>query len=416
MQGCGSGQDGQTYGSATVAALSSADVVRIVVTVSKTGTTDIVQELTPPAIPTDPWNGTITDIPVGDDYTFAAEAFDSLDPAALPVYTGSASPVTVTEDSNPLVVISLLPTTVPGDFSNRAPIIDQLIVSDTNVTTDQIVFLSVSVTDTAGDVLTLEWTSTGGAFVGSADGPTETWASDTIGTFSITFSVTDDRGARSSVTVVINVSPAAASVPVQFTFGNVPPEILGLTSTESTLVPGGSTDLEVTVSDDDSDVLSRTHAWSASPCTGTFSTPTAAITSFTLTSASGAECELSVLVGDGDGGTNTATLTIGTDLPVVGNACLNVSCTQQSDCDTGFSGAPYSCYPGGGGEVCCATGEVAEGGTCSTVNDCVEGAACLETAGPGSGTCLRLCSTGGECDSLVCTPLSAPNIFGVCLP
>jgi hypothetical protein len=321
FQGCAQEQEGQGFGSAavsaTVSALSVDEVARIQITVSGPNIApDIVSELTKDA-GTGEWSGVIENIPAGTDRTFLAEAFDAAD---VVIYSGAATGVTITDGQQVIVNIFMQQSTPPDPFSNTVPLFESLVVSSAQVAPGHDVSLAVVVSDPdPGDVLTLSWTATGGAF-NVANAPSVVWTSpSTEGLYELTVAATDSTGATSTLTVAIDVQvfygSGGASLQVDI---NTWPEVQNLVPTPTRIDVGETAQLELTASDPDGDVL--VYAWSAD-CAGSFSNPGAEDPSFTLDADNGgAACTLTVALDDGRGGTNSASVAIATGPPISSEA------------------------------------------------------------------------------------------------
>lgn len=71
-------------------------------------------------------------------------------------------------------------------------------------------------------------------------------------------------------------------------------------------------------------------------------------------------------------------------------------------------------------DVCLPGGEVAIGATCTTSNECVEGALCVRRAAASTSVCARACDVGGAvtCDSdesCVALDSAASTLRGTCV-
>lgn len=278
----------------------SAAVVRVSLTISGPGiAAPIVNDL---VAAQGGWHGTVTGIPAGEGRTFHADAFDA---AAVLLYVGEVSPVTISPDATAVVAILLQQATPPPTLANRAPIIDGIVASAKTVEPGAAVSLRVVAHDPdPSDELTYAWSATNGAF-DSAASTTTTWtAPATEGTVTLTIEVNDPSGSRAAMNFDITVV-ARGAADVSTTFNTWP--VVSLVSAIPTRIDvGESTSLSVSATDAESDPL--TYAWSSS-CEGTFSNATAMEPSFTLGSlpAEGA-CTLSVVVDDGMGGHATGSI------------------------------------------------------------------------------------------------------------
>jgi cysteine-rich repeat protein len=100
----------------------------------------------------------------------------------------------------------------------------------------------------------------------------------------------------------------------------------------------------------------------------------------------------------------------------------------EADCTVGFIACDItaatcltgmSCYPTSAGDICLATGTVAEGLLCGTVNDCADGLGCVQVpTDPVNTYCRALCDVarGITCASGgACVNLNAPSNMAACL-
>ena len=177
--------------------LSASDVQRMVVTISGPSFHDITQEL---LLENGVWQDFIGKIPVGPNRTFQVKAFDGSNTV---LYEGQLSGVTVTEQDQTLVFV-LQQKTPPTPFSNTVPEITGLVLSKSQVAPGD----SVSLTSTAqdpysNDTLTYQWTATGGSFQNATNSVSIWTAPTSIGTYTITLNVSDNRGG--SVTASVNI-------------------------------------------------------------------------------------------------------------------------------------------------------------------------------------------------------------------
>ena len=335
MHGCSVGTNDGT-GSASIGALTSADVDRVEVTIDGTAFAETLSR--------DPVSGNfepvvISDIPVGD-YTFRAQAYDDgVSPAEL-LYEGTAD-ATITEGAQAGVIIVLQQVPPADEFDNTVPIFQSLVYTPANPRTDEVVTLTATVSDPdVGDVVSLSWTAPGGGSLAdaNADGapfdlPSVDWtAPSSEGTYPVTIEASDQSGATATLTANIGVSLRLGSAEVTIDL-NTWPEVSNLVPDPTRIDVGESTTLTLTASDENGDDLA--YAWSATGCAGIFSDDTAASPSFQLTDAQGnTECTLSVGITDVDtvtalprGGSNTASVTIATGPEVVPVGITDLSCT-----------------------------------------------------------------------------------------
>ena len=330
--GCSQETSDEGYGSASVAALTSGDVDYVVIT-AESPPGNIVDEQTiegdgsgnfPPV--------QFDDLAVGA-YTFGARAYEDLD--GLPhdplvdtlLYEGTA-PATITEGVQTGVTIFLQQSTPPDPFANTVPIFQSLVYTPANPRTDEVVTLTVNVTDpdVPPDAITLAWSAPGGGtLTPPLDQPSVDWtAPSTDGTYPVTITASDLSGATATLTANIGVSLRLGSAEVTLDL-NTWPEVSNLVPDPTRINVTESTSLTLAASDPDSDDLA--YAWSATGCAGIFSDATAN-PDFQLTDAQGGtDCTLSVNITDVDtvtalprGGSNTADVTIATGPEVVPNS------------------------------------------------------------------------------------------------
>ena len=309
--GCASTTSEEGSGSAavtaTVAGLSADEVTAIQITVSGPNISpDIVADLTKDP-GTGDWSGVIENIPAGVNRTFLAEATNA---SAEVIYSGSVTGVTITDGQQVVVNLFLQQTTPPDPFSNTVPVFDSLVVSSAQVEPGEAVSLAVAVSDPdPGDVLTLLWQATGGSFDVTNAASVVWTAPSTEGSYSLTVSASDSTGATSTLTISINVSVLAGSASVQVAL-NTWPEVQNLLPNPTRVEVGESTQLDLTATDPDGDILS--YAWSAD-CVGAFSNAVVEDPTFTLGADTAiGRCALTVVIDDGKGGGNTASVTIAT--------------------------------------------------------------------------------------------------------
>ncbi len=307
--GCTEKSEGQ--GSAVVgvkgSALSLDDIDHITVTVSGSDfSPDIVQNLT--GDPVSGWSGTIENIPVGDDRTFLAQAFDASD---VVLYSGSATGVTIVDGETVQVVVYLQQVDPPDPFENGVPRFQSVVLSSSQVGPTNDVAITATAVDPDGDPLVYAWSATGGGFSDDTT-PGTTWTAPTeVGLYELTVSATDPDSASAtisfSIDVQIHYGAGNAEVLVDI---NSWPEMQGLVPDPTRIEVGETTQLDLTALDPDGDPL--TYSWSAD-CTGTFSDTAIEDPSFTLDADNGdADCTLTVDISDGRGGQNVGSIAIQT--------------------------------------------------------------------------------------------------------
>lgn len=297
-------------GSAVINALSSADISRVVVTVSGDGISpDIVVELS--ENPPDSWQGLIEDIPVGTQRIFTAEAYDDTD--AL-IYSGQATGITIVGGVTISVTIPLQEVDPPPPFGNAVPIITSFVVSPLSVYLEEDVELFVTANDAnPDDILTYEWSGTGGDFSNSTSPYTVWTAPDSPGIYTVSIAVSDPTGATAelSADIVVSVSTGSAEV---FIVVNTSPEVWGLIPSPTRIDAGESTQLDLTAVDPEED--SMIFQWSTD-CDGFFNDVNAEDPILSLNTVTGTTCTLTVQINDGNGGSNQASITIQTGPPMM---------------------------------------------------------------------------------------------------
>lgn len=271
--------------------------------------------LTQGAALTDPWTGTLDDLPTGV-YGVTAGAVES--PSGK-VFTASMN-CTVTKNSVALCALTLQQVGGTRTFEDTAPLISAISMSDA--------------APHYGEILTLAMTA---SFVGQANIPDITAFCAGIGetpmpqkvtpllqpfpnwdntltdsvdltstcrtTETVVFSATDEKGIKSIVSITFPWQAEGLNLSATI---NHWPDIDKIASANAQVLPNGTLGLTVTASDLDGDPL--TYKWS-SDCGGTFDSAKVTNPTFTAPGALGA-CTLSVLVEDGKGGANTGKLTV----------------------------------------------------------------------------------------------------------
>ncbi len=281
-----------------------ADISRVTVTISAHDMTDMSSELTRTG---GEYGGVIGGIPAGIHRTFLARAYSASNTLR---YEGRAEGVTITVDTTSLVSITLQDVTSPPPFSNEAPLIESLVASPASVAPGGTVSLTASARDAnPGDSLGYAWTAGAGTFSAPTQASTTWTAPTTQGPVTLTLTVSDSRGAATSrrLTVPVVLPEGTGEVTVGF---NQAPQVVALSSTQSTLDVGQQTSLAVSATDADGDSLG--YQW-ASTCAGTFTGATTASATFTPTALPPAacnNCQLSVTVTDGRGGQTTGSLSV----------------------------------------------------------------------------------------------------------
>jgi hypothetical protein len=305
-------------------ALTANDISRVTVTVSGSGISpNISRNLFKTS---GQWSGTLGGIPVGSGRTFLAQAYDSSNTL---LYEGQVTGITISQSETAAVFILLQQKTAPSPFSNSAPRISSLVASSTQLAPGQSTTLSVTATDADGDTLSYAWTATAGTLANATTaGPTWT-APTTEGPSTVSVSVTDGKGGQAGFSLVINVLAAKGKASVTTSF-NTWPVVSQVSVNKGQLLPGDTTDIDVTAVDPDGDSL--TYTWSDNNCGGSFSSTTAKKSKWTApaTQPASGTCTLSVAPKDGRGGSTQGSLSITIGLPDVPNATPVIDQTFQS--------------------------------------------------------------------------------------
>ncbi|SET15474.1 Kelch repeat-containing protein [Stigmatella erecta] len=318
LTGCHSAQPSGTSATGSVRlaastrqALSANAISRVAVTSSAADMPSITVEL---AQIDGVWGGVIGNIPAGPERLFLAQAFDA---GGALLYEGQAGHVTVVAGEVTLVTLTLQDVSAPEPYENEAPLIDSVVAAPLVVAPGGSVTLASAAHDpNPGDTLAYAWTASAGSFAAPSDASTTWSAPADNGPVMLTLTVSDARGAASSVSLVVNVTAGEGGAVLDVRF-NSRPAVGGFTSSESQLEVGESTLLTVSAADLDGDALS--YQWSAS-CEGSLQDLGAGLARFTpsaLPAAACNNCQLSVSVFDGRGGQTSATLALCVTEPTV---------------------------------------------------------------------------------------------------
>jgi hypothetical protein len=248
------------------------------------------------------WGSIIHLLPAGSNRTFAASAYAADDTL---LFQGSASGVTLTAGQTTLVSITLQQVNPPEDFENSAPVITSLVAAPSTVSPGGTVSLSAVAEDADGDALSFAWSASAGTFSPASSASTLWTAPSQAGSYPLTLTITDARGATATAQVTLTVRAATGSAAVNVSF-NTWPQVARVAASANPVQVGQATTLSVTASDADGDSLS--YSWSAT-CAGSFSDASAATSQFTPSSLPASpicpNCTLSVQVADGRGGSTT---------------------------------------------------------------------------------------------------------------
>ena len=283
-----------------------ADISRVAVTSSADDIPSVTVDLAPS---NNVWGGFIGDIPAGNDRSFHAQAFNA---SGTLLFEGSASGVTISGDETTLVAITLQQVNPPPPFENEAPLTDSLVASSTTVAMGGSISLVATAHDpNPGDSLSYAWSSTAGTFSAPPALSTSWTAPATSGIQTLTFTVTDNGGLVSTVTLAVNVTVAGgegeARLDISF---NSAPIVTAMSASPTQVAVERMTSVSVVASDPDGDSLS--YSWRAT-CAGSWANATSNSTEFTPLELPAGECNncrLTVSVTDGRGGQTTGTVAL----------------------------------------------------------------------------------------------------------
>jgi len=285
---------------------SAASVTRVTVTSSGPGIPSVTTELTRTG---GVWTAVIGNIPAGSQRTFLARAFDA---GNTLLFEGASPGVTITANQTTLVALTLQELNPPPPFSNEGPIIESVSATPTTIQTGGLISVQSTARDpNVGDTLTYAWTASAGTFSNPTH-PGSSWtAPATPGVVTLTLTVSDNRGASSSVSLAVNVvsgsGDGSAVLDVHF---NSWPRVSALSASATRLDPGQSTTVAANASDSDGDALS--YQWAAT-CAGSWTSASSRTASFSpsvLPAGACNNCQLTVTVSDGRGGQTTGSVAL----------------------------------------------------------------------------------------------------------
>ncbi|HUV45834.1 MAG TPA: PKD domain-containing protein, partial [Dehalococcoidia bacterium] len=96
------------------------------------------------------------------------------------------------------------PTPTPPPSANQPPEISSLTPAQTQAYPSDMIEIQCNASDTDGDTISYEWSTTGGKFTGT--GPTVSWvAPEQYGDYTITVIVKDGKGGIAQTTVTMSV-------------------------------------------------------------------------------------------------------------------------------------------------------------------------------------------------------------------
>ncbi len=223
-----------------------------------------------------------------------------------------------------VIVVTLFSFSFAGCSHNSPPEVTSLTAQPASVARGGVSSLTCQASDPDGNTLTYSWTCSEGSISGT--GSTASWtAPSTIGTYTVTVSVSDGKG-----------EPVTQSVSV--TVINRNPEISSLTATPATVNSGGSSTIRCTASDPDNDTLIF-DSWIS---TGGSISGTGSTVTWTAPSTFGIYT-VTVTVGDGNGGTATRS--------------VSITVTNHNPEITSLTATPASVFTGGSAIIASAASD-----------------------------------------------------------
>jgi hypothetical protein len=292
------------------------DVASVALTLTSldSGWSTTVQLKNSKADGTGTWSALVPSLRAGS-YDVYAAAKDASDNVLFETPRPYPTPAVVTAGGTTTLEILLQERNPAGPFQNTAPSFIGVTANQSAVTTA--IQLSASAVDPDGDALTFDWRATpAGTFgpvvntAGARATTTETvFTPPGNGSYTITVTATDAKGAKAAVSIVVTIS-GAGSVVANIELNSFP-VVQSLTADD---VQAQDIHLTAVASDLDGDALA--FGWSAD-CGGTFD-PAAAPTAGTSTTVfhlapgqTTGTCTVTVTVRDGRDGFNKGMLTFG---------------------------------------------------------------------------------------------------------
>lgn len=223
----------------------------------------------------------VDNLPVGT-CDFSARAWKGSDTSLAPTLEGSATGVTVLEGITQNLLIVLRGNADPQlPFTNSAPFIRAIIISEAAVAPGTDVFLEVLAEDDDGDVLSYAWTTSHGTFDEDDVEFVVCTAPQTSSQLNAELSVTvsDPHGASSWLSVEISVDPVYSKGSVEVTFTvelNEGPIVTALTSHNELGFDPNYDEIDVFVleaSATDAEGHSLTYTWGTNGGCGSFLVP-----------------------------------------------------------------------------------------------------------------------------------------------
>jgi len=190
--------------------------------------------------------------------------------------------------------------TPPTPTGNQPPVIASLVAQSQQVYPSANTEITCTAQDADGDQLNFTWSATGGSFSGAGQ-PNVVWkAPPNYGTYVITVTVDDGKGASTQRTLDVTVG------------ANQAPRISSLSANPSGVLYGGSTTVTCIASDPDGEVVRYSWEASGGSITGVGDKVT------WIAPSKGGSYNISVIVSDGKGGETT------------GNVMVTVSTTSNT--------------------------------------------------------------------------------------
>ncbi len=253
------------------------------------------------------WQGTIGGIPSGSNFLFSANAYDN---SGKMIFQGEVTGVEIKGNGQTCAIHITLQQSMdltPSTDENHSPVINSVVASKLLLNMGEIVNLQVDASDSdANDHLSYIWSSSGGTFINPSNMNIEWMAPAKAGTYTIQVKVIDSKQLSATSSLTLNVKNSCQDC------GGVPqntaPVISRLEAASSTVNRGESSEIRLSVSDKENDVL--TYEWTSS-CGGVFNNKNIQNPIFITNAETNiGSCNISVLVLDSHGASVNSTLTI----------------------------------------------------------------------------------------------------------
>jgi PKD repeat protein len=334
------------------AALSASDVSKVEVSVTASDISPAMQKQL--VLSQGKWSGTIQSIPVGSNRTFTAVAYDA---AGKSLFEGSAQNVAIAGGKTASVLIVLQQKDQDAPYENQVPWIDALVASPAQVEPNEKVSLKVTAHDKdAGDTITYNWVVSGGTLDNSTAAET-TWSAAQAGTYRVTLTVSDSKGASIVVSTELVVTlPSTGDAKINAEF-NVWPKLSMVSASPGRIEANGRVSLMAIASDSDNDSL--TYSWTAAGtgCVGSFDDATSRSPLWVapLNAPASGTCDLHVTVKDGRGGLHKGhvRIQVGPKLKFAATKADKTAPSTAIDMPDGmlpvFASLNLTCYDAGSG-------------------------------------------------------------------